>query len=650
MRGGISGLGLVVLLSFVGCGAYEGAPQQPTVIGGGAVVIVFNDRGPVELPFNPRGERLMTATDQLAAAVGHPVTIELDMALLPQWATTFENALATSIENVARDLRALKERRPEVYGFAVPKLQRIDCSYDASAEGTTARFDDRQGTLYVSGPAAKVVTASVQPTGPAAALIEPGIVHDALRQGYTSYLVRRFDGVTPEQAPADALRLYWQYLDLAPAFHQSPSSAKGMANEPEALGIEYKVRFAARVPASDADLRAEVRREVIGSARYFGGAYQRDPDKLEKLPGDSTWRRAEAAWMRWFNANAQGLSDAERLNLLFAPLYARSVSLPSGLPRYPETGGFFPSAYPGVDRLGFGLQIVDRWISAGHPVGADADRRGSLFDFLICPYTRDTLGAQSVVGGRCESGLYSYAAGTPNERQRLIDAVSKRNDEAFTKSVMLNLIKDGRGYTPQLMEIWRGLEPNRSMWAAATKVIAEAAMGGSGPTPAELYDESLRLWRRYPERRGAVLYLLTSLERYNMVRPGLVNWPQFDAIFGSKIGAPELATYLSMSPMAVSNVAGLWEALAPGYSRAALIVPKLDTYIDDRTTKVYDSTSPRGPLKDITSRLCAEHAEQDRAQLQAYFRALIAERPSEEKRFGLLVDLNAPGRCAASAP
>jgi hypothetical protein len=65
--------------------------------------------------------------------------------------------------------------------------------------------------------------------------------------------------------------------------------------------------------------------------------------------------------------------------------------------------------------------------------------------------------------------------------------------------------------------------------------------------------------------------------------------------------------------------------------------------------KTYNSKSPDQPLKDIVSRLCADHASADLALLNGYFRKRASTNPSEERRFGLLLDLTSPGRCAATA-
>jgi AcrR family transcriptional regulator len=113
---------LASLLLGVAC-VRQGGPDRPVAVGGGAVVIVFS-QAPEELPFNPRGARLLAATQQLEAIVAHPVAIQLDAALLPQWAQNFENGLASGIENVARDFDAMKHVSPRVFAYAVASLRR----------------------------------------------------------------------------------------------------------------------------------------------------------------------------------------------------------------------------------------------------------------------------------------------------------------------------------------------------------------------------------------------------------------------------------------------------------------------------------------------------------------------------------------------
>lgn len=627
---------LASLLLGVAC-VRQGGPDRPVAVGGGAVVIVFS-QAPEELPFNPRGARLLAATQQLEAIVAHPVAIQLDAALLPQWAQNFENGLASGIENVARDFAAMKLVSPRVFAYAVASLRRIECRYDAAARFYTSTFDDRTGTLSISGPVIPESTSSVQEGGPAMALIHAGALRFAVPDAYLGdYLGRRFAGVEPESAPLDDLDRYWDYItrERSGFYRRTPAVNPEVGDGSRVRTLHRIVRFAPRVPRENATLTRLMRRELIDGADLFGRAYLTEVEMLGRTTPASSWRRAESAWAGWLDQNLDGFSEEEQRT------FARSVLFKGPF----DHGNEVPLM--NIDTLGIGLHVADRWIAAGHPATRAALEHQPLFQTLVCPLWRSDED-RPTTPSNCSHAIYKRAAASPAGRARLIKAISSRKDTAFTETVFDNIRGQSAKERANLFELWRGLEGDAVDWSAATRTIAESAMGDSAGR-SELYDEGLRLWRSHPEYRGETLYLLAGLEPYNLVRPGLVDWPQFDRIFGSPIDAAAYTAYLRQGPLAISNLAGLWPALGPGFSRAAPLLPLLDAYIEDRVIKTYNFKSPDQPLKDIVSRLCTDHASADLALLNGYFRKRASTNPSEERRFGLLLDLTSPGRCAATA-
>lgn len=628
---------LALLVLTVSC-VRQGGPERPVVVGGGAVVVLFS-QAPEELPFNPRGARLLAATQQLEDLVEHPVAIQLDAALLPQWAQNFENGLAGAIENVARDLAWMKQVRPRIFAFGAPSLRRIECHYDATARFYTPTFDDRTGTLTISGPVTPAATSSVQQGGPAVALIEEGAVRIAIPEAYvTDYLERLFARVEPESAPLGDLDRYWDYLDRAQSGYlryNRDAVRPSNGDDSRAVTLHRVVRFAPRVPPQNAALTAAVREALVAGADFFGRAYMVFSQVPRQTLSTASWRDADAAWAGWLDRNIDTFSEDEQRTFARSALFVRRD----------ETGS--PPLSSSIDVLGIALHVVDRWIAAGHTASREGLAHQPLFQHLVCPLGRGENGRPTTPSG-CSNGVYTHAAATSSGRARLIKAISARKDAAFTETVFINLRGDGAQERANLFEVWRGLEGDALDWPTATRTIAESAMTGSAGRN-ELYDEGLRLWRSRPEYRGETLYLLAGLEPYNLIRSGLVDWPQFDRIFGSPIDAAAYTAYLRQGPLAISNVAGLWPALGPGFSRIAPLLPLLDAYIQDRLIKQYNFNSPEQPLKDIASRLCADHAEADLALLNGYFRKRASERPSEERRFGLLLDITSPGRCVAAA-
>jgi hypothetical protein len=624
----------LLALASIAC-VHEGGPERPIVVGTTVVAVSFSTT-PEELPFNPRGARLVAAGQQLERSLGHPFQIQLDAALVPQWRANFENALSASLEVVARNLAWLARTHPRVDAFARPRLARIVCRYDSAARYLSSDFDPATGALTVDTPVPRVAAASTQPNAPEGAILPEGVLTFALPTAYFRDLERRYDDTAPEEVPPGELDAYWDYLERYQTgmYHRPvPPVRPALADDPEAVLIERTVRFAARVPP-DAPLAAEVARRLARWARWFMLAYTQRPDDVASAPPGSAFHHAEAAYSGWLARRMGHLPPAEQHAILRDALFAH------------RSDGRYVAAFPGFDAFGYALGVLDAWRAAGHPSSHKAAGDDPLLRDIVCPAARDELQRLRVVEG-CESHFYGWALAQPEARRRLLEAIVTRRDAALTETVALNVAYLD---THEVIELWRSLEDRPVEWDIVARVIAAVEMqgAGAGAGPAALYDEGLRLWRAHPDRRGAVLYVLRALEPYNMIRDSLVNWTEFDRVFGARIGAAEYAAYVRMGPYAIGRLAGLWKALGDGYSRAEPLIPVLDAYLDDTSLKAYDTRAPTGPLDDVLSRLCADHAEADLALLHAYFQRRTANRPSEERRMGMFLDLTAPGRCAAA--
>ncbi len=188
-------------LSVCGCGAAAGSgagsPRPASAVVINTVVIGFT-RDPDELPFNPRAARLQEATQQLTAIAGHPVTFQFDIALLPQWQSSFESALIDAIETVARDLTWLHDNDAAEFAYGGPLFKRVECSYVAVPARDSDTFDADAGTLRIHVPSE------------AGAFIPRDAVLVELRDAYWRGLDRRFAKVEPEQA--DDVALYYRWI------------------------------------------------------------------------------------------------------------------------------------------------------------------------------------------------------------------------------------------------------------------------------------------------------------------------------------------------------------------------------------------------------------------------------------------------------
>ena len=608
-------------------------------IGGTTVIVVF-DQAPRELPFNPRGARLLAAAQQLEVRVGHPVQIQIDAALLPQWRENFENGLASGIEGLIQGLAWLERTHPRIHAWAAPRLVHVACHYDAAARVSTATFDDRRGTLQIDGPALPAVKHSVQANAAPIALVDSeDVVQGVTRSYFGPYLERRFGGVAPERAPEGELAAYWDYIDRRHSgFYRGASGATQLADAPPAVEVEQALRLEARVPPADGELAGKVRRRLVEAAHFFAGVYMRQPGEARSAPPGSPFRRAEAAYSAWLQQNIAVLAESDQVEILRAPIFVVQTGPEADAPLHRR---YVEATFPGFDALGYALGVVDRWIAAGHAVPREVSDQRSIFKALVCP-DGPSWRVTRPSGGPCPFDLYHYAAAIPAARSRLLHALSARHDRIFTETVFAHL--DGA----DRLEMWRAIEPDPVEWRIATLTIADPEGRGEGEHDHALYDEGLRLWRQHPDRRGVVLYLLTSFEQYSLVRDGLVNWTEHERIFGSRINAGEYASFVSQGPLAISRAAGLWRALDEGFSRVAPLLPLLDAYLVDPGVKERNPAAPERPIRDIASRLCAEHSIGDLALLHGYFVKRARLSPTEERRFGLILDMTSPGRCDAA--
>src|SRR5208337_5030440 len=127
----------------------------------------------------------------------------------------------------------------------------------------------------------------------------------------------------------------------------------------------------------------------------------------------------------------------------------------------------------------------------------------------------------------------------------------------------------------QMLTLWRALEPQPALWEVATRIVAEQV--GEVQDTASLLDEAQRQWRALPAERGAVLYLVSQIEREHY---GTVVWKDFARTFGELVGPGDFASFLDQNDRTVWNAHEVWEALSKGWSRAGPLVARLDAYVD----------------------------------------------------------------------
>lgn len=609
---------LISPLAVLGCGGSQHSTLSSSTQVSVSTLIVFNQE-PERLPFDPRSARLRAATEQLTVAAGHPVTWELDVALLPQYRASFEDSLIASIEVAARDFDYLRTRKPDLFTHGAPLVNKIVCRYDAVARRPKSILD----------PANRLVRIDVPSN--AATFIYSGAIVDPVEDEYEQYLDQRYAGRAPEAVPASELATYFEYLDRNSLLRRRNESRErpGLLSDGNSNTLLRKFRVGEL--ARDATLKARVDAELVSASGEFVSAYLHHPDVTRSLPSDAPFHRAERAFAAWVKTSFDRLKTEQRLTLL-KNIFARPFQSNRGL------SAFVEFAFPGIDPFALGLRVVDEWIRSGHPLSASDDPKATeLYEWIVCPYVVNERGTRSLVP-RCDHQWYRYAVDDAAKVRRLIEVLLERGDPQLTEYTIVNLSR--LDAMPYLVEVWRGLEPDIASWRIATHVIADELADSRAP---EILDEAFRLWRLYPVRRGPLLYLLAQFDRYGN---GAVPWSTFEEKTGGLISQGEFTSFLDEGGRALANAWVTWPALGRGWSRSDPFVRKLDRYVDDPVARYYGQGEPYGAVSHVVGALCRERAAGDLAILNRWMSARVRAHPSDDRAYANLITETAPAGCA----
>jgi hypothetical protein len=115
--------------------------------------------------------------------------------------------------------------------------------------------------------------------------------------------------------------------------------------------------------------------------------------------------------------------------------------------------------------------------------------------------------------------------------------------------------------------------------------------------------------------------------------------------FGAPVSEQDFAAFLDSGVRAMSVAPVVWPALGSGWSRAGVIVPRLERYLDDPLVRQYNFQDPWLALRGIVNRLCAERRLPDVAMLHARFAERAQRKPSEARAWANLVEDTAPDGC-----
>jgi hypothetical protein len=597
VRSLLAGLVSLAVLLTAGCGPAPGAQTGPVAADGttlGLVVVVISPK-PEKLPFDPRGARLRAATAELGEIVGHPVTFVIDAGLAAEWRSSFDGQLVDAVETVARDMDALKKGNPDAFAYGATALDKLVCRYRAVATQPEGTLDDQARTLTIVEP------------GAGYALVPPGLVQGVLEDAYEARADARYAAMAPREVPVAERHAYFSFLSSG----RATRGDKSVLRERECEVLTKLVELATVVGASDAKLAAEIDRRLLQERSLFVQGYVHHGDDAQGAA--PAFHAAERAWVGWLNARFPTMTAENKLSVL-RDVFVRGFN----------GKGYLPFAFPGFDKVGASLGVVDAWIAAGHPdTFAAHSADNALYEYVVCPHPKDAGGNRSM-GPRCDYHLQRFAVENDVARARLVDALLKRKDALFTEYTFADMTyADGpTDALTRFLSLFRAVEADTATWTIAAKVLAERADGGGQ----RLLDETRRLWTAYPTRRGALLWILVNADPYGN---GAVDWAGFAHDYGAKLAESDLAAMLDLAPRGMAHVPTLWPALSSGWPRARVLVPRMDAWLDAPDRR--DPQRPYTTLRALFHLLCATEGTgpSDVAQLRAYLAGRAKNHPGD---------------------
>jgi hypothetical protein len=293
--------------------------------------------------------------------------------------------------------------------------------------------------------------------------------------------------------------------------------------------------------------------------------------------------------------------------------------------------------------MGHALAIVDAWIATGHPVRSATPRElQDLYDEVVCPFSKDERGHRTEAA-RCDRALYEFAfdMGAAPHR-RFVEHLLAKKDPLFTETTFFNAQRlRGEATTPRMLGLWRAVESDAGAWETGARVIGDQVEAMEKHV---LVDELGREWKAHPDRRGPLLFLFTAADRHGN---GAVDWARFSQQSGAPVSQAEFAGFVGWSPLSISNARLVWPTLGRGWSRADLLVPRLDAYVDDPLVQQNDSQDPARAIHEVVKLLCAEGQLADLAKVHGYFQSRIAFHAGDAQRFAAVLDDSREGKCKA---
>ncbi len=575
------------LLASTGC-----APAHSrTVVENRVSVEIHIAPQPDELPFNPRGERLVAASRQLSALLGHGLQIDIDAALAAEWKSDFEHQLIDSIEGLLRLLTDLREQDAGEFARTTQAFERLECRYSILVEYAKVTFTG--GKLLIEQPA--------HPTR----LIDYGAVLDAFHDLDVIRQELRFANLEPEAvAPSDAAAYFHWFVKNGYGYrwekrHQADRPRNDVASSERRLDVISRiVRLYSRVDGRDSTLTMEMRKWLMSQLPSLAAA------------SNSPVKGGERVFCDWVQKELPRGSAEERLES-FENLFP--------MDRAP--------ACPQLDRFAMGLREADAWLTSGKPVERDATAEYKLIDSTVCPSLRDAERKPERRSG-CRSNWLRFSLHDDALRKRLATALDAR-DPDLTEQLFASLHYDKKADAIALLRL---LDPRKPALGAALTAIAEA-WGGDLPPKEMLID----IWRAQPARRGDILYIYARAKEESF-------WRTFVNDFGL-VGEGELGRFLDHGEPAWGHLLNLWPAIDKTHMRIQPVINHLSAAIQDANQPA--AGAALRVLAGIVQRLCDNRSKAELAALHAALEVRVGAHASERKALAMLLRDTAPNGCAS---
>jgi len=548
------------------------------------------------------------AMQDAAGIAGHSIALQLDAVITASRSREeIDHIVAGAAEVVARDLSRLRRNDPAAFASEVPRLATVACRYGDGGEHEV-RWE---GT-------ALVITRRYQWK-----VLAEGDVAGALRDDFYASLARRFAAVQPEQvAPADRAD-YFVYLT-----HDTSADDDDSRRKPaEASVVARVLRLGSGLGTTDPKLAEGTRAWLVARASDMARA---DPS------ADTTdARQTRAAWTRWLVAALPSASVGEKLAVARAVFADRSSY--GYAPR--KTSG---DAIDGLDTFAFGLSIADAWIAASHPAEHIDDPAHALWQLVLDPPTLEAFGRLPRFNYGSSPWLRAAFETDPQGR-RLADALAARKDPALLGAVIYSMPRGEVQAADPRASLLQQLERYPDTWRQAMLVYIGQGMASDGCGPV-LVDEANRVWRQTPALRGTALHVIACKE--GSAR-GISDtyFVQFEHLYGQTVDAPLFGAFLDDGPDAMRLADALWPAMSKGWSRAAVIAPRLGAFMADPRVRAGADEEPMRTLRAIGRRLCGDGP----AEVALFHQTLVARARSgdatQARALAAVVDETEPGRC-----